>query len=94
MEFGVFVQGHVPRRRVAADPDFEHRALTGDMEIVKAAEELKADRDRWTQTAWNAGQTAKQLADTNRDAVTATAALAETVVAGGQIRPVRQIDPP
>lgn len=38
MEFGVFVQGHVPRRRVAADPDFEHAALLGDMEIVKAAD--------------------------------------------------------
>src|ERR671924_1007128 len=38
MEFGVFVQGHVPRRRVAADPDFEHKALIGDLEIVKAAD--------------------------------------------------------
>ncbi len=38
MEFGVFVQGHVPRRRVAEDLDFEHRALVGDMEIVKAAD--------------------------------------------------------
>jgi alkanesulfonate monooxygenase SsuD/methylene tetrahydromethanopterin reductase-like flavin-dependent oxidoreductase (luciferase family) len=38
MEFGVFVQGHVPRRRVAEDPDFEHAALVGDMEIVKAAD--------------------------------------------------------
>jgi alkanesulfonate monooxygenase SsuD/methylene tetrahydromethanopterin reductase-like flavin-dependent oxidoreductase (luciferase family) len=38
MEFGVFVQGHVPRRRVAADPGFEHKALLGDLEIVKAAD--------------------------------------------------------
>ena len=38
MEFGVFVQGHVPRRRVAEDPDFEHRALMGDIEIIKAAD--------------------------------------------------------
>jgi alkanesulfonate monooxygenase SsuD/methylene tetrahydromethanopterin reductase-like flavin-dependent oxidoreductase (luciferase family) len=38
MEFGVFVQGHVPRRRVAENPDFEHSALVGDMEIVKAAD--------------------------------------------------------
>ena len=38
MEFGVFVQGHVPRRRTAADPDFEHKALMGDIEIVKAAD--------------------------------------------------------
>ena len=38
MEFGVFVQGHVPRRRVAANPGFEHDALIGDMEIVKAAD--------------------------------------------------------
>ncbi len=38
MEFGVFVQGHVPRRRVAANPAFEHDALIGDMEIVKAAD--------------------------------------------------------
>jgi alkanesulfonate monooxygenase SsuD/methylene tetrahydromethanopterin reductase-like flavin-dependent oxidoreductase (luciferase family) len=38
MEFGVFVQGHVPRRRVAANPGFEHDALIGDLEIVKAAD--------------------------------------------------------
>ena len=38
MEFGVFVQGHVPRRRVAENPGFEHDALVGDMEIVKAAD--------------------------------------------------------
>src|SRR6266498_4232913 len=38
MEFGVFVQGHVHRRRVAADPDFEHHALVGDIEIIKAAD--------------------------------------------------------
>jgi len=38
MEFGVFVQGHVPRRRVAENPSFEHDALIGDMEIVKAAD--------------------------------------------------------
>jgi alkanesulfonate monooxygenase SsuD/methylene tetrahydromethanopterin reductase-like flavin-dependent oxidoreductase (luciferase family) len=39
MEFGVFVQGHVPRRRVAEDPAFEHQALMGDIEIIKAADE-------------------------------------------------------
>lgn len=33
MEFGVFVQGHVPRRRVAADADFEHHALMGHSSI-------------------------------------------------------------
>jgi alkanesulfonate monooxygenase SsuD/methylene tetrahydromethanopterin reductase-like flavin-dependent oxidoreductase (luciferase family) len=38
MEFGVFVQGHVARRRLAEDPNFEHKALLGDLDIVKAAD--------------------------------------------------------
>jgi alkanesulfonate monooxygenase SsuD/methylene tetrahydromethanopterin reductase-like flavin-dependent oxidoreductase (luciferase family) len=38
MEFGIFVQGHVPRRRLAEDPDYEHTSLMGDVEIVKAAD--------------------------------------------------------
>jgi alkanesulfonate monooxygenase SsuD/methylene tetrahydromethanopterin reductase-like flavin-dependent oxidoreductase (luciferase family) len=38
MEFGIFVQGHVPRRRAAEDPDYEHRSLLGDLELVKAAD--------------------------------------------------------
>src|SRR3989442_15584680 len=38
MEFGIFVQGHVPRRRVAEDPDYEHTSLVHDVELVKEAD--------------------------------------------------------
>jgi alkanesulfonate monooxygenase SsuD/methylene tetrahydromethanopterin reductase-like flavin-dependent oxidoreductase (luciferase family) len=38
MEFGIFVQGHVPLTRLAADPDFEHTSLMNDVEIAKAAD--------------------------------------------------------
>src|SRR6266567_1619148 len=38
MEFGLFIQGHVPRRRVAEDPNYEHTSLMHDVELVKAAD--------------------------------------------------------
>lgn len=38
MEFGIFIQGHVPKRRMEADPDAEHHALMNDIELVKAAD--------------------------------------------------------
>jgi alkanesulfonate monooxygenase SsuD/methylene tetrahydromethanopterin reductase-like flavin-dependent oxidoreductase (luciferase family) len=42
MEFGIFVQAHLPRRRVEADPDAEHHAIMNEIELVKAA-----DRAGW-----------------------------------------------
>ena len=43
MEFGIFVQAHVPRARVEAEGGLaEHNALVGDIELVKAA-----DRAGW-----------------------------------------------
>src|SRR5437870_4061193 len=43
MEFGIFVQGYVPRARVEAEGrDAEHNALLGDVELVRAA-----DRQGW-----------------------------------------------
>ncbi|TML42945.1 MAG: LLM class flavin-dependent oxidoreductase [Actinobacteria bacterium] len=39
MEFGIFVQGHVPLRRQEADPDAEHHALMNEVELVKLADE-------------------------------------------------------
>jgi alkanesulfonate monooxygenase SsuD/methylene tetrahydromethanopterin reductase-like flavin-dependent oxidoreductase (luciferase family) len=42
MEFGIFVQAHLPRRRVEADPDAEHHAIMNEVELVKAA-----DRAGW-----------------------------------------------
>jgi alkanesulfonate monooxygenase SsuD/methylene tetrahydromethanopterin reductase-like flavin-dependent oxidoreductase (luciferase family) len=43
MEFGIFVQGHVPRRRVEREGrDAEHNALMNEIELVKAA-----DRHGW-----------------------------------------------
>jgi alkanesulfonate monooxygenase SsuD/methylene tetrahydromethanopterin reductase-like flavin-dependent oxidoreductase (luciferase family) len=39
MEFGIFVQGHVPRAKVEREgADAEHHALLGDVELVKAAD--------------------------------------------------------
>jgi alkanesulfonate monooxygenase SsuD/methylene tetrahydromethanopterin reductase-like flavin-dependent oxidoreductase (luciferase family) len=43
MEFGIFVQGHVPRARVNADGEAaEHNAIVNEMELVEAA-----DRNGW-----------------------------------------------
>jgi alkanesulfonate monooxygenase SsuD/methylene tetrahydromethanopterin reductase-like flavin-dependent oxidoreductase (luciferase family) len=40
MEFGIFVQGHTPRRKVEREgPDAEHYALMGDVELAKAADQ-------------------------------------------------------
>jgi alkanesulfonate monooxygenase SsuD/methylene tetrahydromethanopterin reductase-like flavin-dependent oxidoreductase (luciferase family) len=38
MEFGIFLQGHVPARRVEEDPTYEHYALMREVEIAKAAD--------------------------------------------------------
>lgn len=38
MEFGIFLQGHVPARRVAEDPAYEHTALLREVEIAQAAD--------------------------------------------------------
>ena len=38
MEFGIFVQGHVPRRKVAEDPGYEHTSFLHDVELVKQAD--------------------------------------------------------
>jgi alkanesulfonate monooxygenase SsuD/methylene tetrahydromethanopterin reductase-like flavin-dependent oxidoreductase (luciferase family) len=43
VEFGIFIQGYVPRaRRDAEGPDAEHNALLGEVELVKTA-----DRAGW-----------------------------------------------
>ena len=40
MEFGIFVQGHVPARRQQADGDqAEHKALMGEAELVRLADQ-------------------------------------------------------
>src|SRR6478609_2313775 len=40
MEFGIFVQGHVPKARVEREGhDAEHNALMGDIELIKAADQ-------------------------------------------------------
>jgi len=40
MEFGIFVQGHVPKSRVAREGDqAEHTALMGDAELVRLADQ-------------------------------------------------------
>lgn len=47
MEFGIFVQGHVPRAKVEREgPAAEHNALMGNIELIKAA-----DRHGW-KYAW------------------------------------------
>ena len=38
MEFGIFLQGHVPRRRLQQDPDYEHTSLVDDVELAKEAD--------------------------------------------------------
>lgn len=42
MEFGLFIQGHVPKSAQEADPEAEHTSLMNDVELVKVA-----DRSRW-----------------------------------------------
>ncbi|HET6663752.1 MAG TPA: LLM class flavin-dependent oxidoreductase, partial [Acidimicrobiales bacterium] len=41
MEFGIFIQGFVPRYRRQADPDAEHTALMHDIECVIAADKAR-----------------------------------------------------
>jgi alkanesulfonate monooxygenase SsuD/methylene tetrahydromethanopterin reductase-like flavin-dependent oxidoreductase (luciferase family) len=38
MEFGIFVQGYIPKWKSASDPDAEHTALIEDLELAKAAD--------------------------------------------------------
>ncbi|MGH2662338.1 MAG: LLM class flavin-dependent oxidoreductase [Actinomycetota bacterium] len=38
MEFGIFLQGHVPRRRLQQDPDYEHTTLLEDVALAKEAD--------------------------------------------------------
>jgi alkanesulfonate monooxygenase SsuD/methylene tetrahydromethanopterin reductase-like flavin-dependent oxidoreductase (luciferase family) len=41
VEFGIFVQGHVPSSRVEREGrNAEHNALTGDIELIKAADQF------------------------------------------------------
>lgn len=40
MEFGIFIQGHLPRQRTEADgPDAEHIALLNEAELVRTADQ-------------------------------------------------------
>jgi alkanesulfonate monooxygenase SsuD/methylene tetrahydromethanopterin reductase-like flavin-dependent oxidoreductase (luciferase family) len=38
MEFGVFIQGYIPKWKSEADPDAEHTALMEDLQIARAAD--------------------------------------------------------
>lgn len=38
MEFGIFLQGHVPRRRLQQDPDYEHTTLLEDVALAQEAD--------------------------------------------------------
>jgi alkanesulfonate monooxygenase SsuD/methylene tetrahydromethanopterin reductase-like flavin-dependent oxidoreductase (luciferase family) len=38
VEFGIFIQGHVPRGRVAQDPGYEHTSFVNDVELIKQAD--------------------------------------------------------
>ena len=38
MEFGIFVQGHVPRRKTAEDSGYEHTSFLNDVVLVKQAD--------------------------------------------------------
>src|SRR3954451_7846012 len=38
MEFGIFIQGYLPKFRREGDPDAEHEALMNEMKIVQAAD--------------------------------------------------------
>jgi alkanesulfonate monooxygenase SsuD/methylene tetrahydromethanopterin reductase-like flavin-dependent oxidoreductase (luciferase family) len=39
MEFGLFLQGHVPNHRVATNPDYEHVSFMNDVALARAADE-------------------------------------------------------
>jgi len=38
VEFGIFLQGHVPRRRLEQDPDYEHASLIEDVRLAEEAD--------------------------------------------------------
>ncbi len=38
MEFGLFLQGHVPNRRVAENPDYEHTSFMNDVALAREAD--------------------------------------------------------
>src|SRR5947208_15119538 len=38
MEFGLFLQGHVPNARVAQNPDYEHVSFMNDVALAKEAD--------------------------------------------------------
>src|SRR3954471_619513 len=38
MEFGIFIQGYLPKFRREGDPDAEHKVLMNEMQIVQAAD--------------------------------------------------------
>ena len=38
MEFGIFLQGHVPHRKVEQDPGYEHQSFLNDIALAKAAD--------------------------------------------------------
>src|ERR1700722_17444110 len=38
MEFGIFVQGYIPKWKSASDPDAEHTSLMEDLELAIAAD--------------------------------------------------------
>ena len=38
MEFGIFIQGHVPRRKVTEDTGYEHASFIHDVELIKQAD--------------------------------------------------------
>ncbi len=42
MEFGIFIQAHVPAARVEANADAEHEAIINETDLVRVA-----DRHRW-----------------------------------------------
>ncbi len=38
MEFGIFIQNYVPEFRRAVDPEAEHHAIVGDLQVIEAAD--------------------------------------------------------
>jgi alkanesulfonate monooxygenase SsuD/methylene tetrahydromethanopterin reductase-like flavin-dependent oxidoreductase (luciferase family) len=38
VEFGIFLQGHVPHRKVESDPGYEHQSFLNDIALAKAAD--------------------------------------------------------
>jgi alkanesulfonate monooxygenase SsuD/methylene tetrahydromethanopterin reductase-like flavin-dependent oxidoreductase (luciferase family) len=38
VEFGIFLQGHVPHRRLEQDPGYEHQSFLNDIALAKAAD--------------------------------------------------------